>query len=527
MISLLDVGFFALSWAYVLLAPYTKVEESFNIQAVHDFLSYGLLPDDLSHFDHFTFSGAVPRTFLGSAVLASTANPFIIIAAYLNLISSKADLQLIVRLVLATCNAISLVVIRKAVSNRFGSGTASCFTLLTCSQFHLLFWMGRTLPNMFAMPLINLAFAYASMYNSSRYSIRLSEKSWKLAFWCLAFSTVVLRVELVLLWVPFLLQALVQGRISFYTIISTNLLAGITAAVASFIFDSFFWQKDVLPELTSFIFNVAQGQSSNWGVSPFLDYFKIHLPKLLMTGLPLAFVGLLTDSRIIPILFPFIIYTALISNLGHKEWRFIIYTVPAFNVAAASGLRYLFTRRKTTIFGPISFITALGFLAANFGLTGLLVHISMHNYPGGEAVAAFHQLVPATTLPPPHVHICNLAAQSGTTLFQHLNSPPYHSALYLWPNSVPPTTPWIYNKTENLTLSELSRSPHFTHIISEQPPTSPEIAGHWNLMKAIPAFDRVVLDKELLTHKRWELPRRIFDLIRIVEKDQLWIYERK
>lgn len=68
------------------------------------------------------------------------------------------------------------------------------------------------------------------MYNSSRYSIRLSEKSWKLAFWCLAFSTVVLRVELVLLWVPFLLQALVQGRISFYTIISTNLLAGITAA---------------------------------------------------------------------------------------------------------------------------------------------------------------------------------------------------------------------------------------------------------------------------------------------------------
>lgn len=205
-----------------------------------------------------------------------------------------------------------------------------------------------------------------------------------------------------------------------------------------------------------------------------------------------------------------------------------------------------FTRRKTTIFGPISFITALGFLAANFGLTGLLVHISMHNYPGGEAIAAFHQLVPATTLrklifvsliphshsitiiiAPPHVHICNLAAQSGTTLFQHLNSPPYHSALYLWPNSVPPTTPWIYNKTENLTLSELSRSSHFTHIISEQPPTSPEIAGHWNLMKAIPAFDRVVLDKELLTHKRWELPRRIFDLIRIVEKDQLWIYERK
>jgi alpha-1,6-mannosyltransferase len=72
-----------------------------------------------------------------------------------------------------------------------------------------------------------------------------------------------------------------------------------------------------------------------------MDYFAVHLPKLLMTGLPLACFGLLVDSRIFPILLPFIIYTALISNLGHKEWRFIIYTVPAFNVAAASGLRYL------------------------------------------------------------------------------------------------------------------------------------------------------------------------------------------
>lgn len=40
-----------------------------------------------------------------------------------------------------------------------------------------------------------------------------------------------------------------------------------TSLVASFVFDSFFWKKDALPELTSFMFNVAQGQSAQWGVS--------------------------------------------------------------------------------------------------------------------------------------------------------------------------------------------------------------------------------------------------------------------
>ena len=40
----LDAGFIALGWAYVLLAPYTKVEESFNLHATHDVLMYGISP---------------------------------------------------------------------------------------------------------------------------------------------------------------------------------------------------------------------------------------------------------------------------------------------------------------------------------------------------------------------------------------------------------------------------------------------------------------------------------------------------
>lgn len=56
---------------HLLLAPYTKVEESFNIQAIHDFLSTSLnIGRPKSSFDHFEFSGAVPRTALGAYLIA-------------------------------------------------------------------------------------------------------------------------------------------------------------------------------------------------------------------------------------------------------------------------------------------------------------------------------------------------------------------------------------------------------------------------------------------------------------------------
>lgn len=49
MSSALDALFFVFSWAYVLLAPYSKVEESFNIHATHDILTRGLSLDALKN----------------------------------------------------------------------------------------------------------------------------------------------------------------------------------------------------------------------------------------------------------------------------------------------------------------------------------------------------------------------------------------------------------------------------------------------------------------------------------------------
>jgi alpha-1,6-mannosyltransferase len=46
---------------HLVVAPYTKVEESFNMQAIHDLI----FTPTLEQFDHFAFPGAVPRSFIG------------------------------------------------------------------------------------------------------------------------------------------------------------------------------------------------------------------------------------------------------------------------------------------------------------------------------------------------------------------------------------------------------------------------------------------------------------------------------
>lgn len=51
-----DLALLATAWGHVLLAPYTKVEESFNLHAVHDVLMYGVVPDAIQNVsDNFNF----------------------------------------------------------------------------------------------------------------------------------------------------------------------------------------------------------------------------------------------------------------------------------------------------------------------------------------------------------------------------------------------------------------------------------------------------------------------------------------
>lgn len=134
----------------LLAAPYTKVEESFNIQATHDILVYGTplsnIQQKLSSYDHFTFPGAVPRTFIGPLFLATSSQPAIALLGF-------QHAQLVVRGLLGLFNALALVFFKTQLHTACGPAASRWYAAFQASQFHIMFYASRTLPNMFAFGL--------------------------------------------------------------------------------------------------------------------------------------------------------------------------------------------------------------------------------------------------------------------------------------------------------------------------------------------------------------------------------------
>ncbi|PIL35310.1 hypothetical protein GSI_02035 [Ganoderma sinense ZZ0214-1] len=372
----------------------------------------------------------------------------------------KFDMQIIVRMVLASANSVGLISLRRAVTRRFGRSAGFMFVLLSITQFHLPFWIGRTLPNMFALLPANIALRL--IIDRAPNSTRPSKSSVHWAIALLTFTTVVFRAELLLLLGPLALQSAIRYT-SLYNIIKVGLISGIISAAITVLVDSYFWQQWPLwPELYGLYFNVIQGKSSDWGVEPFHAYATSYLPKLLLSSFPLAGLGFLLDGRVRSFLLPYLAFVGLISGLAHKEWRFVVYAVPAFNVAAARGASWLASRRKGSLFGQLCFLAVLGLLAANAAATLLFAQASAANYPGGTALHRFNEQFAAD--PHVHVHISNLAAQTGASLFLHRNAPPFHPAIG---ESPLPGADWVYDKTENLSLADLTSARNVTHAIAE------------------------------------------------------------
>ncbi|KAA8649896.1 dolichyl-P-Man:Man(7)GlcNAc(2)-PP-dolichol alpha-1,6-mannosyltransferase [Aspergillus tanneri] len=443
----LSIALPALVGLHLFVAPYTKVEESFHIQAVHDLLVLEIPTRNVSdvlraEYDHFSFPGAVPRTFVGAVLLSGMARPFL-------WVKESIDGQILVRGILGVLNALSLLWFASGMRRTFGKTTAMWYLLFQTSQFHIIYYASRTLSNMFAFCLSTLAlrFLLPDPVASDVYRRRC-----RLALFLLTMAGIIFRSELALLLGTNTIFLFLTGRISIrQDIIPAGALGLVLGLALTVSVDSFFWQQFPLwPELAAFKFNVVSGHASAWGTHSWHFYFTNALPRLLLNplsylvGVPLAVLQHSTRSAAIYLLMPALAFIAIYSLQPHKEWRFIVYTVPTFTATSSLGASYLWTHRSKSLFYCLLSLalivsTFISFLCANL----VLLPASSANYPGAQALHTLHRVADSTQ-PVISVHLGNLACQTGITRFQQIPAPTSSQ-------DQGQQSTWHYDKTENET----------------------------------------------------------------------------
>lgn len=223
-------------------------------------------------------------------------------------------------------------------------------------------------------------------------------------------AAAVFRSEVALLLATNALWLLIIPQTSLGQIIPPFIVSFALSVTVTVLVDSYFWQKLLWPELWGFVYNVIQGESSNWGTSPFHYYFTSAIPKLLLNPLavPAILIALWSPAyhRLAQrLVIPNLLFVAIYSIQPHKEARFIFYVVPPLTAAAALGFASLTTsarpktkadndRRDPSTKSPlINFLLTAPILASVLASvvasTGMLLASTL-NYPGGEALAALN-----------------------------------------------------------------------------------------------------------------------------------------
>ncbi|KAE9981522.1 hypothetical protein EG328_011559 [Venturia inaequalis] len=440
---------------HLTLAPFTKVEESFNIQATHDIITYGVSASNRTAFlranyDHSEFPGSVPRTFVGACFLSGIARVLRFVAT----VKDGEDSQFLVRGILGLINAASLLSFRNAVAKTFGTTTGNWFVLLQASQFHVMYYASRTLPNMYAFALTNLGFgAFVLAMNPPKAQSKLFHSR---TIFLTTFAGVIFRSELaVLVFTIATFVLAIHGPKSLTSvfdppgiIIPPGIGGAVLGLIATVSIDSYFWnQFPIWPEWSSFYYNTILGKSSDWGVSPWHFYFSNALSRLLLNPLsyllliPLALAQPATRSRSIALLLPSLGFVAIYSLLPHKEWRFIIYIIPALTAVSAIGASWIWTRRTKSILYRFLNLFLVSSIVASFIASSAFSLISSLNYPGGDAIVRLKGLTyhePGSQ----RIYVDNLACQTGVTRFLESRSISSNTG----------HRKWTFDKTENQTM---------------------------------------------------------------------------
>mmetsp|Transcript_40025 Transcript_40025/g.100836 ORF Transcript_40025/g.100836 Transcript_40025/m.100836 type:complete len:476 (-) Transcript_40025:29-1456(-) len=436
----------------VFVCPLTKVEESFNLQAMHD-ITYHVHAID--EYDHLEFPGVVPRTFVGPLAIVLMSSPVLAVLRLLHV--HKFVALLVVRLVLGTVNVLAFNEFRRAFAKRFGQDAGRVLLLVTACQFHLPFYMSRTLPNSFALCCVLLAFA-AWMRDEDNLMMR-----W------LAFAAVIFRSELVLLLGPLVLQRLVREKITFFPSLIHGIGVSLVFLACTVLVDSVFWQRWLWPEGEVFWFNTFENKSHLWGVAPFHWYFSRALPKALLGAAVLMIPAINYWRRSSTFLMtPVLIFVSIYSLLPHKELRFIFYVIPLCNAVAALGFIYCWRRRNRSKRFFVAVIIGVCALLASVVVSSAFLYVSSSNYPGGRALQHLHD-----TQSPGSVHIDVAAAQTGISRFLQLDD-----------------EAWSYSKAENLSAEQLA---HFDYLVTARSSLDSLASSH-ELVHSELGFDRLVRD---------------------------------
>jgi len=477
--QILDYFLIILAGFYILVCPYTKVEESFNLQACHDILYHG---SDIEKYDHHEFPGVVPRTFLGPLAVSSIAFPLVSFIQMLDL--SKVYSQYVVRCVLGALVLWGFFSYRSAVKERLGGQLDLWLTLLTVSQFHFVFYCSRPLPNIFALVLVLHALAAWLKGQSTRFIV-LS-----------AGAILIFRGELAIFLGAILFMELIVGRISLSHLIFIGMCSLLTWIPLTVIVDSWFWQRTLWPEMEVLYYNIVLNKSSDWGVMPFAWYFYSALPRSLASTFLLLPLAPYVDLRTSMLLFPSFVFIFLYSFLPHKELRFIIYCLPVLNTAAAGVCHQFWTNWNKSVFNKLLVLGIVAHLILNMFCSAGLLYISRQNYPGGQAMHNLHLLEDSNS--PVKVHLDVFACQTGVSRFTQINSG------------------WIYDKSENVSTESMSS---FSHIL---------LPGHHKYtLQLKPFLQTHEFVSEIEAFSQIKLDYSTFPPVQVETKPAIFILRRK
>ncbi|AJT29369.1 Alg12p [Saccharomyces cerevisiae YJM1443] len=485
--SVLDTVLLTVISFHLIQAPFTKVEESFNIQAIHDILTYSVF--DISQYDHLKFPGVVPRTFVGAVIIAMLSRPYLYLSSLIQTSRpTSIDVQLVVRGIVGLTNGLSFIYLKNCLQDMFDEITkkkkeenedkdiyiydsvGTWFLLFLIGSFHLMFYSTRTLPNfVMTLPLTNVALGWVLL---GRYNA---------AIFLSALVAIVFRLEVSALSAGIALFSVIFKKISLFDAIKFGIFGLGLGSAISITVDSYFWQEWCLPEVDGFLFNVVAGYASKWGVEPVTAYFTHYLRMMFMppTVLLLNYFGYkLAPAKLKIVSLASLFHIIVLSFQPHKEWRFIIYAVPSIMLLGATGAAHLWENMKVKKITNVLCLAILPLsIMTSFFISMAFLYISRMNYPGGEALTSFNDMIVEKNITNATVHVSIPPCMTGVTLFGELNHDVYGIN---------------YDKTENTTLLQ-EMWPSFDFLITHEPtasqlPFENKTTNHWELVNTTKMF---------------------------------------